>query len=193
MPVYATTISSQDNVDLSANAVDGNLASRARVRASSGLLLGIGAYSGHLELQFPTMLPANTTSFVKINTDDDLLPSLLGGTLGGLLSDVVGTLLIGNQEFTVQAKNGNTVVLQGESQVSNDFASPGLRIVVNAANDYFIAITPSQPYNRIRISNRVGSLIGLNNTKRLDVYDAFYIGTPDNCGGASFTSFDGSG
>lgn len=193
VPVYATAITSQDNVDFSLNAIDGNLASRARIRASSGILIGIGAYTGHLELQFPSMVPANTTSFVKINTDDNLLPSLLGGSLGGLLSDVLGTVLIGNQEFTVQARNGSTPVLTGESQIPNAFASPRLRIVVNAANDYFIAITPSQDYNRIRLTNRLGSLVGLNNTKRLDVYEAFYIGTPDICGGASFTSFDGAG
>lgn len=193
VPVYATTITSQDNVDFSSNAIDGNLTTRARIRASSGILIGIGAYTGHLELQFPGVVPANTTSFVKINTDDELLPSLLGGSLGGLLSDVLGTVLVGNQEFTVQAKNGNTPVLTGESQVNNAFASPRLRIVVNAANDYFIAITPSQAYDRIRLTNRLGALVGLNNTKRLDVYEAFYIGTPDICGGASFTSFDGSG
>jgi gliding motility-associated-like protein/uncharacterized repeat protein (TIGR01451 family) len=193
VPIYANTISSQDNVDFSANAVDGNPATRARIRASSGILIGVGAYSGHLELQFPSTVPANTTSFIKINTDDDLLPSLLGGSLGGLLSDVLGTVLIGNQEFTVQAKNGNSPVLTGESQTAGNFATPRLRIVVNAANEYFIAVTPSQAYNRIRISNRLGSLVGLNNVKRLDVYDAFYIGTPDVCGGPSFTSFDGSG
>jgi gliding motility-associated-like protein/uncharacterized repeat protein (TIGR01451 family) len=193
VPIYATTISSQSNTDLSANAIDGNLSTKASVRASSGILVGIGAYSGHLELQFPSTLPANTTSFVKIQTDDNLLPSLLGGSLGGLLSDVVGTVLIGNQEFTVEAKNGATPVLEGNSQITNDFAVPRLRIVVNAGNEYFIAITPSQPYNRIRLSNRLGSLVGLNNTKRLDVYEAFYIGTPDICGGASYTSFEGSG
>lgn len=193
VPVYATTISNQDHVDFSGNSIDGNLSTRARVRASSGIALGIGDYNGFLELQFPSELPANTTSFVKIQTDDNLLPALLGGSLGGLLADVLGGVLIGNQEFTVQAKNVTNVVLQGNSQTIGDFASSRLRIVINANNDYFIAITPSQPYNRIRITNRLGSLVGLNNTKRLDVYEAFYIGTPDPCGSASYTSFDGDG
>lgn len=193
VPVYATTIASQDNVDFSSSAVDGNLTTRARIRASSGVLIGIGAYTGHLELQFPGIIPANTTSFVKVDTDDELLPALLGGSLGGLLSDVLGTVLVGNQEFTVQARNGSTPVLTGESQNNNAFASPRLRIVINAANDFFIAITPSQAYDRIRLTNRLGALVGLNNTKRLDVYEAFYIGTPDICGDASFTSYDGSG
>ncbi|MFT3795944.1 gliding motility-associated C-terminal domain-containing protein [Flavobacterium sp.] len=193
VPIYANTISSQDNVDSAPSATDGNPTTRARIRASSGILVGIGAYTGHLELQYPATVPANTTSYVKINTDDNLLPSLLGGSLGGLLSDVLGTVLIGNQEFTVQAKMGNTPVLTGESQVTNAFASPRLRIVVNAANEYFIAITPAQDYDRIRLTNRLGSLVGLNNVKRLDVYEVFYIGTQDVCGGPSFTSFDGAG
>ncbi|MGV3696831.1 Ig-like domain-containing protein [Flavobacterium sp.] len=193
VPIYASSIVSQSNVDTPADAVDGNLSTRARVRASSGIAIGIGAYSGNLEIEFPNTIPANTTSFVRIQTDDNLLPALLSGSLGNLLSNVLGTALIGNQEFTVEAKNGNTVVLSGRSQLVNDFSSSRLRIVVNAANEYFIALTPSQPYKSIKLTNRVGSLIGLGNTKRLDVYEAFYIGTPDLCGGASYTSFDGSG
>jgi gliding motility-associated-like protein/uncharacterized repeat protein (TIGR01451 family) len=193
VPINAAIISNQNEVDFSSNAIDGDLSTRAEIRASSGILVGIGAYSGFLELEFPSVLPANTTSYVKIDADDNLLPALLGGSLGGLLSDVLGTALIGNQEFTVQAKNGNAVVLEGNSQVTNDFASNNLRIVVNAQNEYFIAITPSQDYNRIRIRNRVGSLVGLNNTKVLGVYGAFYIQTQDNCGSASYTSFNGSG
>jgi uncharacterized repeat protein (TIGR01451 family)/gliding motility-associated-like protein len=192
-PINAAIIAGQDNVDFSANAIDGNLSTKAVIRASSGILVTIGAYSGFLELQFPSTLPANTTSYVKIDTDDNLLPSLLGGSLGGLLSDVAGAVLIGNQEFTVQAKNNTTVVLEGNSQIANDFASNSLKIVVNAQNEYFIALTPSQPYNRIRVTNRVGSLLGLGNTKHLGVYGAFYIGTPDTCGIASYTSFSGSG
>ncbi len=193
VPVFATTISSQSNVDFSNNATDGNLSTRARVRASSGIALGIGAYSGHLEIRFPSELPANTTSFVKIQTDDNLLPALLGGSLGGLLSNVLGGVLVGNQEFTVQAKNGNAVVLEGNSQIVSQFSTPRLRVVVNKDNDYFIAITPDQSYDRVRLTNRLGSLVGLNNTKRLDVFGVYYIGTPDACGGASYTSFEGSG
>ncbi|MGC4041382.1 MAG: gliding motility-associated C-terminal domain-containing protein [Flavobacterium sp.] len=193
LPVFANTITSQSNVDFINNSIDENLATRARIKASSGIALGIGAYSGNLELQFPGTLPANTTSFVKIQTDDNLLPSLLGGSLGGLLSTTLGAALIGNQEFTVQAKNGSSVILEGNSQIVSQFSTDRLRIVVNENNEYFIAITPNQPYDRIKLTNRVGSLVGLNTTKRLDVFGIYYIGTPDVCGGASYTSFEGSG
>lgn len=191
--VYATVISSENNTDLSANAIDGNLATNATVRASSGLALGLGAYSGYVELEYATVLPANTTSYIKIETDDNLLPALLGGSLGTLLSNVLGTVLIGNQEFTVQAKNGNSVILQGDSQDTGEFATERLKIVTDETGDFFIAITPSQPYNRIRLRNRIGSLLGLFNTKELGVYDSFHVSDPDNCGYASYTSFSGDG
>ncbi|RZJ65902.1 MAG: T9SS type B sorting domain-containing protein [Flavobacterium sp.] len=191
--VYTETISSQANTDNAPLAVDENLVTRANVRASSGLALGIGAYSGHVELQYDTTLPANTTSYVKIQTDDNLLPALLGGSLGGVLADVLGTVLIGNQEFTVQAKNNATVVLQGDSQDIGEFAQNRLRIVTDENGDFFIAITPAQAYNRIRLTSRLGSLVGLFNVRTLYVYDAFYISQADNCGQPSYTSFSGNG
>src|SRR3954466_2623445 len=64
VPVHATVISNQGNVDFSANATDSNLATKAQVRASTGIAIGIGAYSGFVELEFPSTLPANTTSYV---------------------------------------------------------------------------------------------------------------------------------
>ena len=59
--VFANTISSESHVTDSNLAIDSDLATRARVRANSGIALGIGAYNGHIELEFPTILPANTT------------------------------------------------------------------------------------------------------------------------------------
>lgn len=190
--VYASSATSfqSDNVPQS---YDQNLTTAAQVRASTGILVGVGQYSGYVELQYPGLVPANTTSYVKITTDDNLLPSLLGGNLGGLLADVLGAVLIGNQEFTVEAKNNTTVVLDGDSNVAGDFAGDRLRIVINAAGEYFVAITPASAYNRIRLTNRVGSLLGLNNVKTLNVFEAFYDSAPANCGSPAFTSFSGSG
>ena len=194
--VYANsaTVSNATHVDNPTNAYDGNVTTLANVRANSGVALGIGAYNGYIELQFPSTLPANTTSFVKIQTEDDLLNSLLGGTLGGLLADVLGVVLTGSQEFTVQAKNGSTVVLQGDSQDGGEFATARMRIVTDAAGDFYVMVTPAQSYNRIRITNRTGgALVGLGNEKDLFVYDAFYIQDPANCGTPAYTSFSASG
>ena len=190
---FADVISSEQEVDLSANAVDENLLTAASVRASSGLLLGAGAYSGHIELEFPTPLNPNTTSYLRLDTEEDLLPYLLGDSLGGLLSDIAGILLIGNQEFTATIKNGNTTVLEELSNDSNPFSSDNLRVVTDVNNDFFLVISPNAQYNRIRLTNRLGSLIGLNNTKTLDVYGAYHSLGVLECGTPSFTSFDGNG
>lgn len=190
--VYADEISSNRHVDNAANAL-GNLSDKAVIRAGSGIIIGIGSYSGHLELRFTGGVPANTTTYIKIDADDNLFPILLGGSLGNLLSGVLGAVLIGNQEFTVQALQGTNGLIRGNSEVENDFASDRLRIVVNANNEYFIAVTPDKAYDRIRLTNRLGSLVGLGNTKRLGVYGAYYVSAPDNCGTASFTSYNGNG
>lgn len=192
-PTYAQTIISESHTDISGNAIDLNQTNFATIKASTGIAIGIGAYSGHLELEFPSTLPANTTAYVKIEAEDNLLEVLLGGSLGNLLADVLGTVLVGNQEFTIQAKLNNSVVLGGNSQIPNDFSSQNLKIVINEFGEHFIAITPSSNYNRIRIQNRVGSLLGLNNTKELNVYNVFYYSSPSECGRGSFTSFDGEG
>src|SRR5690606_13744191 len=117
-----------------------NLSNKAVIRAGSGIIIGVGSYSGHLELRFPSVVPANTTAYIKIDADTNLFPALLGGSLGGLLSDVLGVVLLGNQEFTVEARNGSTTtIVSGNSGKSNDFATDRLRIVINANGEYFIA------------------------------------------------------
>lgn len=200
--IYASTATTS-NIPLSPNEVlnpasayDGVMTTAAQVRASSGVALGIGQYAGHIELIYPSMLPANTTSYVKITTQDNLLPALLGGSLGGLLADVLGAVLLGNQEFTIAAKDGPLnadIVLDGESQIDSDFATDRLRIVRNAAGDFLVAITPAVPYDRIRVTNRVGSLLGLGNTKTLNVFETYYVSDPANCGSPAYTSFSGTG
>lgn len=190
---YATVVANQSRVDNATNAVDGDLLTKADINAGSGILAGIGAYSGHLDLEYTANLPANTTSFTKIETEDDLLPSLLGGTLGGLLSDITGILLLGNQEFTVMAQNDAVTVLEKQSSAVNGFSTDDVRVVTDKNNDYFLAVTPEQEYNRIRIENRMGSLIGLGNTRELGVYETYYTTGTGACGLPSYTSFSGNG
>lgn len=190
---FATNIISEDEVDNSANAIDGNLSTTATVRASTGIIIGIGGYDGHLELEFPSTLPSNTTSYVKLETEEDLLPYLLGGSLGGLLSDIVGVLLIGNQEFTVTVKNDDLDIIEESSSDASPFSTDMLRVVTNVDNDYFLAIAPNSDYNRVRLTNHIGALIGLNNTRELSVFGAFHGADPALCGTPTYTSFDGSG
>lgn len=190
---YANAVISENQVISSSQAIDGNLLSSAVINANSGLALGIGAFSGHLEIQFPNVIPVNRTSFIRLNTQDDLLPFLLGGNLGGLLADAAGLVLLGNQEFSIEVKNNNTSILQGDSGIGNAFTNNELRVVTNSAGDYFISVSPNSPYNRIRVTNRVGSLVGLDTQKTINVFGAFYSDVTNSCLNANYTSFNGSG
>ncbi|TVZ17197.1 gliding motility-associated C-terminal domain-containing protein [Maribacter sp. MAR_2009_72] len=191
---FAQTISSESQVDFSNRAIDDDLSTHATIRANSGLVLGLGAYSGHLELEYANEIPALQTSYVRLDTEDELLPFLLGGNLGGLLADVVGVVILGNQEFSVEVKNDNTVILTNDSAISSAFTTDQMRVVTNENGEYFLSISPNSAYNRIRFTNRTGSLVGLGSEKSLDVYGAFMDNTTlGNCLNAAYTSFDGTG
>ncbi len=190
---YATSIISESNVTSSAHSIDANPATYSELEAGTGIIIGIGSYSSHIEMQFPTVVPANQTSYVRIETEDNILSSLLGGTLGNLLSGIVGVALIGNQEFGVEAKNGATVVLSGNSTNPASFAGERLKVVIDQNNHTYLAITPNQPYQSIRISNFVGSLIGLGMKKHMKVWDPYYVVQSPNCATPSFTSYDATG
>ncbi len=189
---FATTIIDQDYVTNPNQAINGNLENYAEVRANSGTLI-IGAYDGTLKVGFNGELPANTTSYIKIKTQDDLLPSLLGGSLGNLLSDLLGSILIGNQEFTVAAYNDNTKVLSAVSSDPNTFGGSRAKVLSDDQGNYYIALTPDQSYNSIRITNHMGSLLGLNQERFLQVYGVFHGNIAPACGKPSFTSYDGNG
>lgn len=190
---FANTIISESQVVNSGQAIDQNLLSSAIINANSGLALGVGSYSGYLELEFPTEIPANQTSFIRLDTEDDLLPFLLGGNLGGLLADVAGIVILGNQEFAIDVKNNNTTILQADSGIANSFNTNGVKVVTDGMGDYFMSVSPNSAYNRIRLQNKVGSLIGLNTLKELDVYGAFTAASSSSCLNADYTSFDGTG
>ncbi len=191
--IFADTVLSSSEVDNPNFSVDQNLNSFAEIRANSGLLLGIGAYSGFIEVRFPGMIPANKTSYVKVEMDDDILHSLLGGSIGDLLATTVGVALNGNQEFVVQVKNNGSTILSGSSWMPFQFSGERLKIVVNRYAETFIAVTPDQPYNSIRITNQVGALVGLSTMKKFRVFGAYYVNGGVDCGVPSYTSYDATG
>ncbi|MDO6601669.1 Ig-like domain-containing protein, partial [Arenibacter palladensis] len=184
--VFANGIISQSNTDNSANAIDTDLSTKASIRAKDFP----GSYSGALELEFPSLIPAETTAYVKIDAEDPILEPLLAGGLG----DFLGAVVVSKQEFSVQVKNVNTVVLQGDSNDAGEFGTSRMRLVMNEAGEYFIVVTPDQAFNRIRIINRIdqgGISIG---EKTLGVFGAFFNTSEiiGDCGSPSFTSYDGS-
>ena len=190
---YATSVLSESHVSNSGNSIDSDEITYSELEASSGLVIGIGAYNSHIELEFPSTLPAEQTFYVKIETDDDLLSALVGGTLGELVSDVLGVVLLGNQEFTVEVKNGANTVLSGNSAIPSTFAGERLKAVLNKNGEAYLVITPGQDFQSIRITNRVGSLVGLNTKKRMRVYDPYYVINPVPCPEPKFTSYSGTG
>lgn len=163
----------------------------ARLLASPGLAVGLGSYQGVIELQFPSTLPANTWSYVRLQGDGDLFKALLGGSLGNVLGGVLGAVLVGNQEMVFDARLGATSVLLRNS--TQGFGTDDVKLLVDENGNYMLAMRPSSAYDRIRITNRTGSLLGLGAEKTLDVYNAFYYqDNNQDCGRPTFTSFDGS-
>src|SRR5690606_22815197 len=144
----------------------------ARLLASPGLALGLGSYQGVIELQCPSTLPANTWSYIRLQGDGDLFKALLGGSLGNVLGGVLGSVLVGNQEMVFDARLGTTSVLLRNS--TQGFGTDDVKLLVDENGNYMLAMRPSSAYDRIRITNRTGSLLGLGAEKTLDVYNAFY-------------------
>jgi gliding motility-associated-like protein len=173
------------------NALTSDNTTFATIRSSGGVAIGIGSYSGELEIKFPSTLPAGTTSYVRIDFDPDVLNQLLAGNLGGLLANVVGGVALGDHSFEVGARNaaGNTV-LSGSS--SGAFTSSNLRLVRDAAGNFYVMLRPTQDYDRVYVRDITRALLlGTgNNTK---FYNAFYTTGIDPCGQATYTGFEGNG
>src|SRR5699024_8379249 len=53
----------------------------ATVKTSSGIAIGIGAYSGSIQMKFDETIPANQWSYIRVELDGGLVDVLLGGTL----------------------------------------------------------------------------------------------------------------
>jgi gliding motility-associated-like protein/uncharacterized repeat protein (TIGR01451 family) len=187
--IVANQVTFESNVDNSANAVVEN-GDFATLNSYGGIAVGIGAYSGELEVQFPATVPANTTSYIRIDFDEDFLNVLLGGSLGGLLADVLGTVILGNHYFEIEARNGATTVLSNTSIIPT--TTERFRIVVDAEGNFYVAITPDQDYNRIYIEDNTDSLL-IGTFQNTDVYNAFYF-TDNQCAtNPLYTDFDGDG
>src|SRR5690606_4502389 len=193
-PYCEVAMNDIDNMDFAQYAVDGNNETYATLYADAGNLLVSGPTAGFIEMDLGATVPANKTTYVRINYDKDVLDRLLGGSLGKLVSDLANNLLLGNQYFEVEAKNGTTSVLLDDSTDAFANTSNGvITVVEDNIGRVYLAITPSAPYNRIRITNHVEALLPTGKKASLDVYNAcFEIGT-DACFPANFTSYKGGG
>ena len=178
-------------VENASNAITSDPNTFATVKSSGGLALGIGSYAGEIEIKFPATVAGGTTSFIRIDADPTLLNQLLGGNLGGLLAGVAGGVVLGNHSIETGARNSSgTTVLSGSS--TGAFTSPNLRLVRDANGFFYIALRPTQDYDRVFVRDVTNAvLLGtLNNTK---VYNAFYTTGIDACAPAFATGFEGTG
>jgi gliding motility-associated-like protein len=187
--VFANTVSAQTRVDNATNAtLDNN--TFATVNSYGGIAIGIGSYSGELELKYPAAVSAGVTSYIRLDFDGDILNRLLGGSLGGLLANVGGTVILGNHSFQVGARNGGTTILSGTSTAA--FSAENLRLVKDANGFFYVAITPTQAYDRVFVKD-VTSAVLLGVTNSTKVYSAFYTSGTDPCAQAFATGYEGTG
>ncbi|RZK53343.1 MAG: hypothetical protein EOO87_13125, partial [Pedobacter sp.] len=163
----------------------------AVVRSYGGLLLGGGRFSGELELKFPETLPANTTTFVRIDFDPALLNNLLGGNLGSALANLLGNVALGNHYFEVGARNSNGD-LKAFGRSSVGFTDQSIRIIRDKDGLFYVAITPTESYDRVFVKDITNALL-LGASNEMQVYNAFYITGQANCADAFATSFEGTG
>ena len=161
------TVLAFENANFPLNTVDGNNDTYSTLNASSGVALGIGDYEGFIELGFDSRA-AGTTSYVRIDFDEEVLLGLLDGTAGQLLGGVVDNVLFGNHYFTVEVKNNGSQVL--ESSSNNGFFNQPVKIVQDKNNYYYVAVTPSSPYTSIRITESLGAVAGLGEVRSMNVY-----------------------
>ncbi|MGG5577075.1 DUF11 domain-containing protein [Myroides sp. C15-4] len=188
----ATSLVEFQNVDFPTNVLDNNNETYATLYADAGALLASPASQGMIHMAYPNQVPANTTSYIRIDAETDLLNSLVGGTLGKLLGDVLGVVL-GNHYFEIEAYNGSTLV--SESTSANGFSSTTggkMTVVQDRIGRYYLAVTPNQPYQSIKITNKVLSIPN-GAIRTLKVYNMCREMGTDACFPPQFTSYDISG
>src|SRR5690606_11167584 len=91
-PFCATQLIDAENVDNLENLFNGNHNSYATIRSDAGIGGGIFGHNGFVELGYGTTnVDGGITSFIRIDTDETLLETLLSGSLGEALADIVGS------------------------------------------------------------------------------------------------------
>lgn len=203
---YQSTIlggtTTEQTVDNPSFAVGNDLTNRATLYASSGFeLAGVGLsgnYSSFIDLSFAnSTIPAGTTSYVKIaTTDEAILQTLVGGTLGDVVGGLLGVTLSDGQTIGVEITDSVSNTVLSASSSDNFATTDGtVSVTQDATGDYYLMITPNSDYSNIIVTNSIPTgLLSLPTEVELEVYGAYYYtGATDNCGGPDYTSYDGSG
>lgn len=182
--VISNQVDGKDNATLDNN-------DYASVKSYGGALLGIGRYSGELQLTFAQNVPANRTTFIRIGYDQTLLNTLLGGNLGSSLASVLGNVLLGDHFFTVGARDaGGSTVLTGSSNAA--FSTTNIKLVRDAQGNYYLAVTPTVEYRSVFIKDVTNTLL-LSTPNEIRVFNAFYVSGTGNCDPPFATDYEGTG
>ncbi|MDM1396903.1 DUF11 domain-containing protein [Myroides odoratimimus] len=185
----ATVLKDFKNVDFVTNAIDGNNETFATLYANNGSLLSALPSSGMIELAYNQKVAAHTTSYIRIDSDKDVLEALLGGTLGKLVDGVAG-LLLGDHYFEVEAFSNGVSVSKSSSISGFEGTTNGVvSLVQDKIGRYYLAVTPTTEYNSIRITNKVTGL-PTGEQRMLKVYNMCREIGSDPCYPAQFTSYN---
>ncbi|MFC4722168.1 hypothetical protein ACFO5O_07540, partial [Geojedonia litorea] len=198
---FTSSVVTEYETDDSAYSIDENFATKASIRTYSGdFITGANDYEGFLEVGYLNPLNSDQTTYIKIDAEEDFLATLAAGSLATALGAVTNSVINGGQEFTFEVKKDNNILITAESQVENDFARSGVRIVLDGNNDTYILVNPYlinpsiTDYNRFRLTNRLGnSVVQFGVSRYLGLYESYNALIGESCGFASFTSFDGQG
>lgn len=191
-PVCAVDIIDFGGTNFPYNAVDGNHDTAALLTSGTGVVATLGAFSSFIELGYNAAAGAKTTSYIRVDMDAKLLQSLLGGSLGNLLGNVAGAVALGNHYFVVDIKRPNGTIIHTANS-ANGFDSQFVKIVQDKSGRYYIAVTANEAYKSVRITQHLASLVGVNKTAEMKVYNMCHETVVDVCEQASFTSYDGTG
>ncbi|MHC5202090.1 COG1361 family protein [Myroides sp. LJL119] len=192
-PSCSSILLEDSNVDFGNLAVDQNNESYATLVASNGPILNVGGTQAMIHMGYGKTLAANTTSYIRIDSDKDLLDALLSGSLGKVVAGV-GEALLGSHVITVQAYNDQDEVLKATS--GDGFESStngGVTLVQDNIGRYYLAVSPNTQYNSVKISTKVSGLLGAGGVKTLKVFNMCYETGMDICFPAQFTSYTQSG
>lgn len=195
-PSCSTELVDSKNADNVQNLFDEDFDSFATLNSGAGTLLGLGnKFEGFVEMKYPDEIAAETTTYIRFDFDEGILDALLSGSLGDFAGDLLDNIILGNHYFEVEVKdaNGNEVI-SGSSKEANAGGNQRIRVVQDAAGRYYIAITPDQDYQSIKITDHTNSALGLlAQPNSMNVYGMCYETSPDMCLDAFATSYEYSG
>ncbi|MBX9449730.1 MAG: T9SS type A sorting domain-containing protein [Taibaiella sp.] len=170
------------------DAHDNDLSTYAVLGAEASILLTPQKQS-YIEVEFPEPVDANTPVYIVLSDDDPngILRTLLGGTLGDLVNDLLD-ILLGSPNFTIDIKDG------AGGPISSNTYTPGDDPEIYYGQDglLYLKLVPTSAYQRVRVT--VGNTGILGETSSLNFHGAFYLdGAEDECDPFRLTSIDVTG